>query len=185
MKLDLRNAYNLVRIRQDDEWKMAFNTTTSGHYEYCAMPYALSCTPLVFHCLIHDVLRDFLCKFVIEYIDEILIYSHSLETHVAHVRKVLPCLLDNQQFVKGENCEVHVLEISFLGFIVSQESATVDEAKVTAVAEWPVLEQSRTCNASLALPIFTGGSLGASALLLHPHDPPQEGSQMPGLERHS
>lgn len=87
-KLDLRNAYNLVCIREGDEWKMAFNTT-SGHFHYRVMPYGLSSAPSVFQCLINDVLRDFFGKCVIAYIDDILVYSLSYDTHVEHVRLVL------------------------------------------------------------------------------------------------
>ncbi len=70
--LDLRNAYHLVRIRQGDEWKKAFNTTT-GHYEYLVMPFGL--TNAVFQALINDVLRDMLNQFVFVYLDDILIFS--------------------------------------------------------------------------------------------------------------
>ncbi len=77
-KLDLCNAYYLVRIRQGDEWKTAFNTPT-GHYEYLVMPFGL--TNAVFQALINDVLRDMLNQFVFVYLDDILIFPGSLEEH--------------------------------------------------------------------------------------------------------
>lgn len=73
-KLDLRNAYHLVRIRQGDEWKTAFNTPT-GHYEYLVMPFGLTNAPAVFQALINDVLRDMLNQFVFVYLDDILIFK--------------------------------------------------------------------------------------------------------------
>ncbi len=76
-KLDLRNAYHLVRIRQGDEWKTAFNTPT-GHYEYFLMPFGLTNASAVFHALINDVLRDMLNQYVFVYLDDILIFSSSL-----------------------------------------------------------------------------------------------------------
>ena len=79
-KLDLRNAYHLVRIREGDEWKTAFNTP-SGHYEYRVMPFGLTNAPAVFQAMINDVLRDFLDHFVYVYLDDILIYSPDLDTH--------------------------------------------------------------------------------------------------------
>uniref|UniRef100_A0A4W5LSY2 ribonuclease H n=1 Tax=Hucho hucho TaxID=62062 RepID=A0A4W5LSY2_9TELE len=87
-KLDLRNAYHLVRIRQGDEWKTAFNTPT-GHYEYQVMPFGLTNAPAVFQALINDVLRDMLNQFVFVYLDDILIFSGSLQEHEKHVLRVL------------------------------------------------------------------------------------------------
>ncbi|KAL0173541.1 hypothetical protein M9458_029509, partial [Cirrhinus mrigala] len=78
-KLDLRNAYNLIRIREGDEWKTAFSTTT-GHYEYRVMPFGLVNSPSVFQSFINDVFRDMLGRWVIIYMDDILIYSDSLNT---------------------------------------------------------------------------------------------------------
>ncbi len=98
-KLDLRNAYHLVRIRAGDEWKTAFNTPT-GHYEYQVMPFGLVNAPAVFQALINDVLRDMLNRFVFVYLDDILIFSKNLQEHVQHVRLVLKQLLGNYLFVK-------------------------------------------------------------------------------------
>ncbi|KAK3518249.1 hypothetical protein QTP70_034616 [Hemibagrus guttatus] len=100
-KLDLRNAYHLVRIRQGDEWKTAFNTPT-GHYEYLVMPFGLTNAPAVFQALINNILRDMLDQFVFVYLDDILIFSSSLQEHVIHVSKVLRRLLDNHLYVKPE-----------------------------------------------------------------------------------
>ncbi|KAK3548519.1 hypothetical protein QTP70_013368 [Hemibagrus guttatus] len=83
-KLDLRRAYNLVRIRKGDEWKTAFHTT-HGHYEYRVMPFGLTNAPAVFQALINGVFHDLLGKWVIAYIDDILVYSNSPEEHVRHV----------------------------------------------------------------------------------------------------
>ncbi len=87
-KLDLRCAYNLIRIREGDEWKTAFSTT-SGHYEYRVMPFGLVNSPSVFQSFINDVFRDMLDHYVIVYIDDILVYSETLQEHVQHVRSVL------------------------------------------------------------------------------------------------
>ena len=87
-KLDLRNAYHLVRIREGDEWKTGFNTPT-GHYEYLVMPFGLCNAPAVFQALINDVLRDFMNVFCFVYLDDILIFSPDKKTHVNHVHLVL------------------------------------------------------------------------------------------------
>lgn len=83
-KLDLRNAYHLVRIRQGDEWKTEFNTP-AGHYEYLVMPFGLTNAPAVFQALFNNVLRDMQNKSVFVYLDDILIFSRSQEEHVQHV----------------------------------------------------------------------------------------------------
>ncbi len=102
-KLDLRSAYNLIRIREGDEWKTAFVTPT-GHYEYLVMPYGLVNTPSVFQDFMHEVLREFLHRFVLVYIDDILIYSRSLAEHRHHVAEVLQRLRQYQLFLKAEKC---------------------------------------------------------------------------------
>lgn len=97
-KLDLRNAYHLVRIREGDEWKTAFNTPL-GHFEYLVMPFGLTNAPAVFQAMVDDVLRDFVNRCVFVYLDDILIFSRTLAEHQAHVRQVLQCLLENRLFV--------------------------------------------------------------------------------------
>ncbi|KAL0173533.1 hypothetical protein M9458_029501, partial [Cirrhinus mrigala] len=135
-KLDLRSAYNLIRIREGDEWKTAFSTT-SGHYEYRVMPFGLANSPSYFQAFINEVFRDMLNQWVIVYIDDILIYSDSYSEHVQHVRAVLQRLVQHQLYAKQEKCECHQQSISFLGYIISPEGVAMDESKVTAVRDWP------------------------------------------------
>ncbi|KAK3507858.1 hypothetical protein QTP70_002081 [Hemibagrus guttatus] len=107
-KLDLRSAYNLVRIREGDEWKIAFQTTrpTGG-------------------------------KGGIAYIDDILVYSSSMEEHVRMVREVLGRLQQHHLYVKLEKCEFHRSTVTFLGYVISQHGVEMDVIKVQAVTEWP------------------------------------------------
>ncbi len=119
-KLDLRNAYHLVRIREGDEWKTAFNTSTR-HFEYLVMPFGLSNSPVVFQALVNDVLRDMIDRFVFVYLDDILIFSQNEHDHVQHVRRLLQRLLENRFFAKVEKCEFYERLVPFLGFILSPE----------------------------------------------------------------
>ncbi len=95
-KLDLRSAYNLVRIREGDEWKTGF-ITPSDHYEYQVMPYGLSNSPSVFQGFMSEVFREFR-----EYIDDILIYSRNLAEHRHHVTQVLEQLRKHHLYLKFE-----------------------------------------------------------------------------------
>ena len=131
-KLDLRNAYHLVRIREGDEWKTAFNTPT-GHYEYLVKPFGLTNAPAVFQALVNDILRDMIDKYVFVYLDDILIFSKSREEHIHHVQTIFQCLLENSLFVKAGKCEFHTQSVSFLGYIVTQGHLEMDPAKVDEV----------------------------------------------------
>ncbi|KAK3509746.1 hypothetical protein QTP70_008378 [Hemibagrus guttatus] len=135
-KLDLRSAYNLIWIRKGDEWKTAFVTPT-GHYEYRVMPYGLANAPSVFQDFMHEVLRDFLHKFVVVYIDDILIYSRSMADHQRHVAEVLHRLRDHNLFLKAEKCLFHQPTVQFLGYVIDRSGVRMDEKKVTAVRDWP------------------------------------------------
>ncbi|KAL0181246.1 hypothetical protein M9458_023652, partial [Cirrhinus mrigala] len=136
-KLDLRSAYNLIRIREGDEWKTAFSTT-SGHYEYRVMPFGLANSPSCFQAFVNEVFRDMLNRWVIVYIDDILIYSNSYSEHVQHVRAVLRRLITHQLYAKEEKCAFHQDKVSFLGYIISSEGVAMDERKVEAVLNWPL-----------------------------------------------
>ncbi|KAK2905716.1 hypothetical protein Q8A73_009659 [Channa argus] len=135
-KLDLRNAYHLVQIREGDKWKTAFNTPL-GQFEYLVIPFGLTNAPAVFQSLINSVLRDFIYRFVFVYLDDILIFSRNLHEHQQHVWQVLQRLLENRLFVKAEKCEFHVKTVSFLGFIIGEGEVRPDPEKTRAVTEWP------------------------------------------------
>ncbi|KAL0151330.1 hypothetical protein M9458_053324 [Cirrhinus mrigala] len=133
-KLDLRSAYNLIRIHEGDEWKTAF-ITPSGHYEYLVMPYGLANSPSVFLNFMNEIFRNFLHHFVIVYIDDILIYSCDLQEHRKHVRQVLQRLREHQLFLKLEKCEFHQSSVSFLGYVISGDGVRMEQNKVSQWTE--------------------------------------------------
>jgi hypothetical protein len=135
-KIDLRNAYHLLRIKEGDEWKTAFRTPW-GLFEYLVMPFGLTNAPSVFQALVNDTLRDFLDRFVVVYLDDILIFSTSLEEHISHVKKVLGRLQEAKLYAKAEKCEFHCDNIEFLGHIVTKDGLQVDPNRITAVTKWP------------------------------------------------
>ena len=135
-KLDLKAAYNLVRIRKGDEFKTAFRTR-KGQYEYLVMPFGLTNAPAVFQRFINFVLSEFINKYVVVYLDDILIFSRSLPEHINHVKNVLQALKSNHLVVKLEKCVFHAREIEFLGHIISGDSLKTDPKKIESVKNWP------------------------------------------------
>ena len=135
-KLDLRNAYHLVRIREGDEWKTAFKTPR-GHYEYLVMPFGLTNAPGVFQEMMNDILHDMLDIFVVLYLDDILVFSRSLEEHTQHVHLVIQRLLENRLYLKAEKCIFHAPSVEFLGLIVEGGQTRPDPRKIQSIVEWP------------------------------------------------
>ena len=135
-KLDLKSAYNLIRIREGDEEKTAFRTKR-GQFEYLVMPFGLTNAPSIFQRFINYVLSDFIDKFVVVYLDDILIYSKSIDNHIQHVSAVLGKLLENHLVAKLEKCLFHVPEIEFLGHVISGSEIKMDPKKIEAVRNWP------------------------------------------------
>ena len=138
-KLDLRDAFNQIRIAAGDEHKTAFRTRY-GHFEYLVMPFGLTNAPASFQAYANDAIREYLDLFAVVYLDDILIYSDTLEEHIQHVRQVLKKLQDHGLYVKLEKCEFHVQKISFLGFIITPEGISMDPERIATIADWPVPE---------------------------------------------
>ena len=134
-KIDLRGAYNLVRIRPGDEWKTAFRTRY-GHFEYRVMPFGLTNAPAVFQHLMNDIFREYLDQFVVAYLDDILIFSQDVVSHTTHVRLVLTKLREHGLYAKLEKCEFHCSSVEFLGYIISPNGITMDKRKIVAIYEW-------------------------------------------------
>jgi len=102
------------------------------------MPFGLKNAPATFQHFINDVLSDYLDDFVISYIDDILIFSNTIEEHHVHVKKVLKKLLENNLYVKLEKCEFDKSETTFLGYVLSKDGLKMDKEKVKAILDWPV-----------------------------------------------
>ncbi len=135
-KIDLRSGYHQVRIAEQDINKTAFNTRY-GHYEFLVLPFGLCNAPATFMYLMNELFKPYLDKFVIVYIDDILIYSKTLEEHKQHVRNVMEILRKNQLYAKKEKCELFRTEVSFLGHRVNGHGINMEQDKVKSVLEWP------------------------------------------------
>ena len=135
-KLDIREGYYRVRIKEGEEWKTAFRTRY-GLYEYQVMPMGLTNAPATFQGLINHVLYDHLDDFVVAYLDDILIYSKTREEHECHVKEVLRRLQKKNLALKLEKCEFYKQEVEYLGHIVTPEGLKMDPEKIWAVMEFP------------------------------------------------
>ncbi|MBW0581693.1 hypothetical protein O181_121408, partial [Austropuccinia psidii MF-1] len=128
-KIDLRGAYNLLRIKEGDEHLTAFRTKY-GSYEYLVMPFGLTNAPASFQNLVNDIFADFLDVFVVVYLDDIMVFSSSEEEHVKHVASVLQRLRDNNLFAKASKCVFHASSVEYLGYVVSSDGLKMDSSKI-------------------------------------------------------
>jgi hypothetical protein len=152
-KIDLRGAYNLVRIKEGDEWKTAFRTRY-GHFEYNVMPFGLTNAPAIFQHLMNDIFREYLDRFVVCYLDDILIYSKNIEEHEEHVKMVLQKLREKGLYAKLEKCAFHQPKVEFLGYVISSEGLLMDPKKVQAVTEWALPKTVRDVQCFLGFANF-------------------------------
>ncbi|KAJ0445511.1 putative nucleotidyltransferase, Ribonuclease H [Helianthus annuus] len=134
-KIDLRSGYHQLKVKDEDVHKTAFRTRY-GHFEFLVMPFGLTNAPAAFMDLMNRVCKPYLDKFVIVFIDDILIYSKSQADHEKHLRCILKLLHQEKLYAKFSKCEFWLREVQFLGHVVSERGIQVDPAKVEAVMNW-------------------------------------------------
>ncbi|KAJ0752567.1 putative nucleotidyltransferase, Ribonuclease H [Helianthus annuus] len=134
-KIDLRSGYHQLRVHEEDIPKTAFRTRY-GHYEFTVMPFGLTNAPAVFMDLMNRVCKPYLDKFIIVFIDDILIYSKTQADHEQHLRLTLELLKKEQLFAKFSKCEFWLKEVQFLGHIVDEQGIHVDPSKISAIKDW-------------------------------------------------
>ncbi|XP_039053116.1 uncharacterized protein LOC120195059 [Hibiscus syriacus] len=135
-KLDLRSGYHQVRVAEGDEPKTTC-VTRYGAFEFLVMRFGLTNAPATFCILMNQVFHDYLDKFVVIYLDDIMIFSNSIEEHLEHLRLVLTRLRENRLFVKKEKCAFAQTQVQFLGHIIERGRIRMDKEKVKAIQEWP------------------------------------------------
>jgi hypothetical protein len=133
-KIDLRTEYHQLKVRESDIPKTIF-TTRCGLFEYTVMFFGLTNAPAYFMNLMNKVFMKFLDKFVVVFIDDILVYSKTEEEHAEHLRLVLGTLREHQLYAKFSKCKFWLKEVGFLGHIISAGRVSVDPSKITSILE--------------------------------------------------
>jgi hypothetical protein len=134
-KIDLRSCYHQLRIWESDIPKAAFHTRY-GLYEYTVMSFRHMNAPTYFMYLMNKVFMEYLDKFVVVFIDDILVYSKREEEHVEHLRMVLEKLRANQLYAKFSKCEFWLTQVALLGHVISARAVSIDSVKVRDVLSW-------------------------------------------------
>nr|GEU35182.1 putative reverse transcriptase domain-containing protein [Tanacetum cinerariifolium] len=136
-KIDLRSGYHQPRIREEDILITAFRTRY-GHFEFQVMPFGLTNTPAVFMDFMNRVCNPYLDKFVIVFIDDILIYSKNKEDHKEHLKTILELLKNEKLYAKFSKCDFWLESVQFLGHVIDSNGVHVDPSKVEAIRNWSV-----------------------------------------------
>jgi hypothetical protein len=134
--LDLAQGYHQVRVKEEDIYKTAFKTQY-GLFEFLVMPFGLSSAPSTFQRLMNHVLKPEQNTFVLVYLDDVLIFSKSLDEHIVHLDKVLSLLAANQLNLRLTKCHIGKKQLDYLGHVISAEGMKPSSKKLTAVSEWP------------------------------------------------
>src|SRR5260370_9745422 len=135
-KIDLRAAYWQVRIKPTDTWKSAF-TCRYGHFEWLVRQFGLKKEPATFVRLMDEVFSTYLDIFIIVYLDDIVVYSKTLDQHLHHLELVFKKLREHKLYAKLEKCSFMQRQIKFLGHLVSADGIRVNPSKVKAIMDWP------------------------------------------------
>jgi hypothetical protein len=149
-KIDLRSGYHQIKIRASDIPKMAFSTRY-GLYEYLVMSFGLTNSPAYFMYLMNSVFMPELDKFVVVFIDDILVYSKDEDEHTEHLHIVLQRLRDHHLYAKLSKCDFWLREIKFLGHTISQDGISIDPKKVQEVMDWKPPSTRRQIRSFLGL----------------------------------
>ncbi|GFR52906.1 hypothetical protein Agub_g15551 [Astrephomene gubernaculifera] len=135
--IDLQQGYNQIRIADSDIPKTAFRTPY-GHYEYTVLSFGLVNAPATFQAVMDRTFRQYIDKFVVCYLDDILVYSKTKEEHLEHLRLVFDILRKQQLYAKRSKCHWAQSQVEYLGHIVSVDGVRMDPRKTAAVRDWPV-----------------------------------------------
>ena len=134
-KIDLKNAFNLIRIQKGHEYLTAFRTKY-GHFEYMVMPFGLKNAPGQFQTFMNSIFGDLIDRGVLVYIDDLLLYSFTRESHDELLKEVFNRLRNNGLKANPKKCSFYQSQVQFLGHLISLEGVEMDSAKLDSIQNW-------------------------------------------------
>ncbi|GBG72311.1 hypothetical protein CBR_g11240 [Chara braunii] len=135
-KIDLKSGYHQIEVHPDDQYKTAFRTRY-GHYEFIVMPFGLTNAPATFQRCMNDLLRPWLERFVVVYLDDILVFSKTLEEHQGHLRQVLEKLREANLKINAKKCDWAKTQVLYLGHVLDGDGVKPEDSKIAAIRDWP------------------------------------------------
>ena len=183
-KLDVRWGYNNIRIREGDEWKAAFRTN-QGLYEPLVMFFGLCNSPATFQTMMNDIFRKLIEEGVVAvYMDDILIFTKTLEEHRRVVARVLQILRENHLYLKPDKCIFEALKIEFLGLILSENQVEMDPVKIDGVRNWPTPRKVKEVQSFLGFINFYRRFIADFSKIARPlHDLTRKGTEWEWQEK--
>ncbi|GBG92096.1 hypothetical protein CBR_g54351 [Chara braunii] len=135
-KIDLKSEYHQIEVHPDDQYKSAFRTRY-GHYEFIVMPFGLTNAPATFQRCMNDVFRPWLDRFVVVYLDDVLVFSWTLQEHQGHLRQVLEKLREANFKINAKKCEWAKTQVLYLGHVLDGDGIKPEDSKIAAIRDWP------------------------------------------------
>jgi hypothetical protein len=160
--INLAYGFHQIRMLPQDEAKTAFKTH-HGHFQFRVMPFGLTNAPATFQCLMNAIFAKYMRKFVLIFMDDILIFSKSLEDHLEHLNLVFQTLLEHKLYIKFSKCTFAQQQITCLAHIISKEGVSTDPAKTEAMLQWPMPQNFTELRGFLDLTDTTGNLLDIMA----------------------
>ncbi|GBG64906.1 hypothetical protein CBR_g48372 [Chara braunii] len=135
-KIDLKSGYHQIEVHPDDQYKTVFRTRY-GHYEFIVMPFGLTNAPTTFQRCMNDLFRPWLDKFVVVYLDDILVFSKTLQEHQGHLRQVLEKLREANFKINAKKCEWAKTQVLYLGHVLDGDGIKPEDSKIATIRDWP------------------------------------------------
>ncbi|GBG81798.1 hypothetical protein CBR_g33978 [Chara braunii] len=135
-KIDLKSGYYQIEVHPDDQYKTAFRTRY-GHYEFIVMPFGLTNAPATFQRCMNDLFRPWLDRFVVVYLDDILVFSKTLQEHQGHLRQVLEKLREANFKINAKKCDWAKTQVLYLGHVLDGDGVKPEDCKIAAIRDWP------------------------------------------------